>query len=483
MEKVTFVILSFEGPDRYSHAGGLGSRVMEMSHTLAGMGFETHLFFIGDPDLPGHETAPPGNLFLHRWCQWISRYSPNGVYEDEEGKLRDWSHSLPGWLETELLAPKISDGERVVILAEEWHTVESVLALRSIVENRGWGNRVHLLWNVNNTFSFYRIDWKALKQAAVITTVSRYMKNMLLTYGVDARVIPNGISEAWFEPVDPKESLHLYRLFRGRLTLAKVARWDPDKRWDMAIDAVAGMKHMGLEPLLLARGDTGRHKYEIFSRAQGVGLRVASACWEGPELYSFVEAVRSAVDADIVNLEGYLSTNQRRVLFRTADIVMANSGVEPFGLVGLEAMAVGGLAFVGCTGEDYVTPGHDAVSIQTNNPREIVSKAVWLRDSPESKDRLRRAARQTARHYSWQSVIERLALPFLWELGLPIAQEQAKPTAAPTCFRKSKHLSIDTFGRPLHVGGRDKHSIIRLADFLGSPSPQDRDPVGTGCST
>src|SRR3990167_8295723 len=40
----SFVLLSFEGPDRYSRAGGLGSRVTELSRALAGMGFETHLF-------------------------------------------------------------------------------------------------------------------------------------------------------------------------------------------------------------------------------------------------------------------------------------------------------------------------------------------------------------------------------------------------------------------------------------------------------
>ena len=55
MSNVTFALLSFEGPDPYSRAGGLGSRVTEMSSALAAMGLETHLFFIGDPDLPGHE--------------------------------------------------------------------------------------------------------------------------------------------------------------------------------------------------------------------------------------------------------------------------------------------------------------------------------------------------------------------------------------------------------------------------------------------
>ncbi len=50
-ERTVFVILSFEGPDVYSQAGGLGVRVRGLSRTLAHLGYETHLFFIGDPEL------------------------------------------------------------------------------------------------------------------------------------------------------------------------------------------------------------------------------------------------------------------------------------------------------------------------------------------------------------------------------------------------------------------------------------------------
>jgi hypothetical protein len=78
-----FVLLSFEGPDPYSRAGGLGSRVSG----LAEEGYETHLFYIDAPDLPGHKLGCSRRLHLHRWCQWISRYHPGGVYDGEEGKL------------------------------------------------------------------------------------------------------------------------------------------------------------------------------------------------------------------------------------------------------------------------------------------------------------------------------------------------------------------------------------------------------------
>ncbi|MCF8108272.1 MAG: hypothetical protein K9J81_04695, partial [Desulfohalobiaceae bacterium] len=80
-ENTVFVVLSFEGPDAYSLAGGLGVRASRMSEALAGQGFETHLFFIGDPWLEGQSTTCNGLFSQHRWCQWISRYHPCGVYD------------------------------------------------------------------------------------------------------------------------------------------------------------------------------------------------------------------------------------------------------------------------------------------------------------------------------------------------------------------------------------------------------------------
>ena len=76
-----FHILSFEGPDGYARAGGIASRISGLSQALAAAGFETHLWFVGDPQLAGHENR--GQLWWHRWCQWISHYHPAGVYDAE----------------------------------------------------------------------------------------------------------------------------------------------------------------------------------------------------------------------------------------------------------------------------------------------------------------------------------------------------------------------------------------------------------------
>jgi hypothetical protein len=57
-------------------------------------------------------------------------------------------------------------------------------------------DRVKILWNANNTFGFDRIDWNRLESAAVITTVSRYMRQLRRGHGVDPIVIDNGLEHA-----------------------------------------------------------------------------------------------------------------------------------------------------------------------------------------------------------------------------------------------------------------------------------------------
>src|SRR5262249_54367312 len=94
----TVAIISFEGPDAYSHCGVAGARASNIAESLAELGFDTHHFFIGDPRLPGVETRNGGHLMLHRWAQWVSAFHNAGVYDGEDDKMRELTASLPSHL-------------------------------------------------------------------------------------------------------------------------------------------------------------------------------------------------------------------------------------------------------------------------------------------------------------------------------------------------------------------------------------------------
>ena len=121
-----FVSVCFEGPDIYSTAGGLGTRVTELCESLAMQGYETHLIFVGDPNKPARETLVDGKLHLERWGQWISKYYPNGVYDGEEQKLYDYSQSVPLYICEQIVRPAVEEGKIVVIIGEDWHTAETI---------------------------------------------------------------------------------------------------------------------------------------------------------------------------------------------------------------------------------------------------------------------------------------------------------------------------------------------------------------------
>jgi glycosyltransferase involved in cell wall biosynthesis len=413
--ELQFHILSFEGPDGYARAGGIASRITGLSQALADSNSETHLWFVGDPNLPGHEKRGP--LCLHRWCQWISRYHPAGVYDGEEGKRADYAGSLPPFLLCEVLLPHLQRGGRAVVLAEEWHTVDAVLHLDWLLRNAQVRDKVSIFWNANNVFCFDRIAWDRLARAAVITTVSRFMKYQLWERGVNPLVIPNGLNADAFAPPDRDAVAALRARVRNRTLLSKVARWDPDKRWLLAIDTVRVLKNLGWRPLLVARGGIEEHGAEVLAQAKAAGLRVVERGGFVKDMRDLLQALEGIGAADVVHLRTPLDPESCRLLFRSSGAVLANSGREPFGLVGLETMAVGGVACTGSTGEDYVIPGQNALVLETADPWEFVTLFRELRADPLRDRALRRAGRATAEQFSWANIVKRLLLPRLRPLA------------------------------------------------------------------
>lgn len=432
VDNTVFIVLSFEGPDLYSQAGGLGVRVTHLSQTLAKEGFTTDLFFIGDPNLAGKEISQDGKLILHRWGQWISAYHPAGVYQGENEKLADYSQSIPPYLLEHLILPAIRENKLVVILAEEWHTAEAVCRLDSLLNKLGLRDRVILFWNANNTFGFDQIDFNQLDKACTITTVSRYMKHIMWRMGLNPTVIPNGIPQNLLNRVDPGLSNRIRKNLGSDLILAKIARWDPDKRWNMAVEAVARLKARGLTTTLIARGGMEGYGEEVLYRARSLGLRVKDVETKGNHIDDYLNALSGFHgQADVLNLKFHCPQEFLRLIYHAGDAVLANSGREPFGLVGLETMAAGGIAFIGNTGEDYAISFHNSIALETSDPKEIESYIVYLNCHPEAAKNLRRAARRTASRFTWDRVLRSLIQRLEYQAGAQgIISMPRKPISA-----------------------------------------------------
>jgi glycosyltransferase involved in cell wall biosynthesis len=271
--------------------------------------------------------------------------------------------------------------------------------------------QVTIFWNANNIFGFERIDWGRLAQAAVITTVSRYMKHLMWSLGVNPLVIPNGLTTEAFVPPAREAVLAFRTRLQKRTVVSKMARWDPDKRWLLAVDTVGAMKQAGWHPLLIARGGVEAHGDEVLAMAAAQGLQVVECTIPEPGVWGLLHAIRNVDNADIVSLRSPVDPQSRQLLFHSSHAVLANSGREPFGLVGLETMAAGGVACTGSSGEDYAVPGSNALVLETTDPQEFLNLFGELRAHPVKERALRRAGRATARRYRWSEIIQRVLMP------------------------------------------------------------------------
>lgn len=392
-----YLLLAFEGPDPASRVGGLATREIGLAEALAASGEETALAFLGDPDEPPE--AVRNGVHLHRLLPELQRRYP-GPYEAEASKVQALAASFPEWALETFVRPAAAEGKRVILLAEEWQTVPAVIRLSDLAHERGMRHALTLVWNANNPFGFETIDWARLDFVAHLTTVSRWMKEQIRQHsGLSAVVIPNGLGDDAFQPASDEAVADLRDAMAAPFW-AKIGRYDPDKRWEMALSALAHARTAGRGVRLLVRG--GREPYRQHLRAMARSLSLGwgevryGPDWPGP---------LRATTAPVVEVVNFLPDPAVRAIYRGAEAVLANSRREPFGLVGLEVMAAGGVAVVGSTGEDYARAYHNALVVETEDPREIPHHLSYLAH-PGTRDALIQHGRATAEDYRWPNVLK-----------------------------------------------------------------------------
>ncbi|HEY8758686.1 MAG TPA: glycosyltransferase family 4 protein [Candidatus Limnocylindria bacterium] len=407
------VLVAFEGPDRYSFVGGLATRMNDLAEALITRDYRVRHLFVGDPTLPAVEKRFDGRLTLERWGQWISRHHPKDVYDGEDGKWRDFGRTVPPHLLEEVIVPAARQGKRAVILFEDWQTANAAINTSVLAQRAGLRQAVTPFWNANNTYGFGSITFPLLARAVTITTISRFMRAEMVRSGVEPAILPNGIAERFAEPVPPSNVRAMRASLAGRPSLVKVARFDADKRWLWAIDAIAHLRDIGTRPRFMMRGSRSDYADVVGARIRQRGLTVQRVALGANATPKELAAALRGVEADIAFLDFFVSEPALRALYAGADGVLANSEKEPFGLVGLEVMGAGGVAFVGRTGEDYAIPYGNSVVVQSDDPRELMTHLAALGSRPELATRIRSDGRATAKRYVWPRMLD--AMEASWE--------------------------------------------------------------------
>lgn len=129
---------------------------------------------------------------------------------------------------------------------------------------------------------------------------------------------------------------------------------------------------------------------------------------DGGEFEYYLDAVSRACSGDMLNFEFSIPRSFLKLIYRASDIVLANSRHEPFGLVDLEAMATGAVVFTGSSGEDYSMHFVNAIVLDTFSAEEIEFYANYLEQHHDEIESIRKAARETARQFTWEKIVKNL---------------------------------------------------------------------------
>jgi len=365
--------------------GGLNVYVREVAERMAAQGVEVDVFTRrSDPDQPARSVVAPGVAVHH-----LDAGPPTPVDKEEV------TNHLCAFLLALQAHP--TAGTHDVLHAHYWLS--------------GWvGRRIAPRWGVPLVQTFHTLG--VLKNATlapgdspepplrlhaeervasdadrVLVLTCGEARLLHTTYGLSGArltVVPAGVDLDRFSPgparTAPTHAPEL--LFVGRLqplkgpdvavrTLAEVRRQVPDAR----LRIVGGASGNG-------RGRTGPDELRALAAELGV--------------------------ADAVTLEGAVAQAHLAERYRAADVLLAPSRSETFGLVALEAQACG----TPVVGADV--PGLEAVVrgggtlVPNHDPADHAAAVVRLLTDPVHAAATRRAGLAAARAASWDRTVERL---------------------------------------------------------------------------
>lgn len=374
------LMLSWEYPPRV--VGGLGRHVAALSRALAAAGHDVHVVSRDHPDAPAEEVRDGVHVVR------VPEAPPEVPFSD----LVPWVLSF----NTRVLAAaarlaRAHDFD--VVHAHDWLVTHAGVGMKeafdlplvATVHATELGrHQGHLPGPMNALI--HQVEWWLTYEARRVITCSTYMSDQVtdafrLPSGkVD--VIPNGVALADF--VLPDDEVARFRtgltpdggplvLFAGRLEYEK-----------------------GVQTVL--------HALErLRARLGPVRFTIAGVGTYSEELHRLVDELGLG---DQVRFTGFLEDHELRLHYAAADVAIAPSIYEPFGLVATEAMACGTPVIVSDTGglREIVADGH-GLTFPPQDADELAERIERVLTDPElTRELVDRGRRHVARRYDWDRV-------------------------------------------------------------------------------
>jgi len=385
--------------------GGLGVYVDYISHELSGLGQKVSVFTVSDGLVQDYETQ--GNIE-------IFREKPISIKDGLEiflsSQTLDWGSGLDFLLDlfsyNQLSAANVLKQEHFdLCVAHDWLGLLGGMAVKR--------NGIPMIYHVhgleigrssNPNLQILELERKGAEVADLVITVSQAMKQEVAELGIDphkVRVCYHGVDAEFFNPAEarPEKIRFLqsrYGLDEKDLVILFVGRLEPVKGIIQLIQAIPSVKkiHPQVKLLIVGKGN----------------------------LEGLVK--KAAEDQDsIILVNDFLSPEDKRDYYALADLCIFPSTYEPFGIVALEAAAMGKAAIVGARGvsglrEIVIPPGSarpTGVHVNALDPVDIAwGINLAFEDLQRLKEWGKNARQRVLQEFTWRKAAEK-TLEIYWE--------------------------------------------------------------------
>lgn len=236
-------------------------------------------------------------------------------------------------------------------------------------------------------------------------------RQLLEYYTADAakiRVIPPGVDLSRFRPIDQKEAKRKVGIPCGNANILFVGRIEPLKGVDTLLRAMSILQE--------------RHPEAIQETCLAI---VGGDPWRDDLDTEMARLQQLRTDLGIHNLVTFLGAKDQDVLpyyYAAAEMVVMPSHYESFGMVALEAMAMGTPVIASEVGglAHLVQPGVNGFHVPSRDPEALAARILVLLTNKPLRQQLGEQARAHTKQYSWESITARM---------IEVYQEVASPQA------------------------------------------------------
>jgi glycogen synthase len=375
-------MLSWEYPPRV--VGGLGRHAAALARNLVAQGHEVSVVTRDHPDQP----APAEEVLEGVHVVRVSEAPPVIPFTD----LVPWVLAFNN--RALATATRLAHAHEFdVIHAHDWLVAYAAAGLKeafdlplvATVHATEYGRHQGWLPGPMNKL-IHQVEWWLTYEARRVITCSQYMRDQVQDIfqlpedKVD--VVPNGVAVRDFAL--PADEVAAFRRTlvgpRTRMVLF-AGRLEYEKGVQTVLEALQQVR-AAVGPVKFFIAGIGTYSDELRRRVRELGLRRH------------------------VHFTGFLEDHELRLHYAAADVAVAPSIYEPFGLVAVEAMACGTPVVAGDTGglREIVSGGH-GLSFTPQDADHLAETLVQVLTDPHLADQLvARATRRLHDRYEWSSV-------------------------------------------------------------------------------